>query len=250
MHQGLGIPAEVLLQEEGIELPEPKYELSKYPFTEMYKEGYFSFFNGTLREAKETKEELLDRLFSAFQGLTFERTYCRSSSHEKMDTFALEAWQARALTLADEQELSPYTPGSLTEDDIRYLVSLSAFDRGPLLAQEFLEKHGVPLIILKHLPHTYLDGACFKSPSGRPVIGMTLRHNRLDNFWFTLVHELGHIFFHLDQDNFAFFDETEADHDRNEFSDPKEKEANDFASKMLIPDNGYNKQTLRINGVS
>lgn len=239
LHQGLGIPAEVLLREEGTQLPEPKFDLSKYPFTEMYKEGYFGFFNGTLQDAKEAKEELLGRLFSVFQGLTFERAYCRSSAHEKMDTFALEAWQARAIALADEQELPPYTLGSLTEDDIRYLVSLSAFDGGPLLAQEFLEKHGVPLIILKHLPRTYLDGACFKLPSGRPVIGMTLRHDRLDNFWFTLVHELGHLFFHLGEDNFAFFDETDTNHDRNEFNDPKEKEANNFALKMLIPENEW-----------
>jgi HTH-type transcriptional regulator/antitoxin HigA len=239
LHEGLGIPAEILLQEEGTELSEPKYELSKYPFNEMFKEGYFSFFNGTLQEAKETREELFDRLFSVFQGVTFERAYCRSSSHEKMDTFALEAWQARALALADEQELPPYSPGSLVEDDFRYLVSLSAFDRGPLLAREFLEKQGVPLIVLKHLPHTYLDGACFKSPSGRPVVGMTLRHDRMDNFWFTLIHELGHLFLHLDQDNFAFFDETETDHDRNELRDPKEKEANSFASKILIPEDEW-----------
>jgi HTH-type transcriptional regulator/antitoxin HigA len=151
-----------------------------------------------------------------------------------MDVFALEAWQARVLTLADEQDLSPYSPGSLTEEDVKYLVSLSAFDKGPLLAREFLEKHGIPVIILKHLEHTYLDGACFKSPSGRPVIGMTLRHDRMDNFWFTLIHELGHIFLHLDKDNFAFFDETETDHDRSEIRDPKEKEANNFASRMLI----------------
>jgi HTH-type transcriptional regulator/antitoxin HigA len=63
---------------------------------------------------------------------------------------------------------------------------------------------------------------------------MTLRHDRMDNFWFTLIHELGHIFLHLDKDNFAFFDETETDHDRSEIRDPKEKEANNFASRMLI----------------
>ncbi|MFT3893111.1 MAG: ImmA/IrrE family metallo-endopeptidase [Anaerolineales bacterium] len=234
LHDGLGISAEVLLQEDGGELDAPIYDLNKYPFTEMFKEGYFSFFNGTLQAAKEVKEELLNRLFSAFQGLSFERAYCRSSAHEKMDVFALDAWQARVFIIADEQDLPPYIPNSLTEEDVRYMISLSAFDRGPLLALEFLERHGIPLVILKHLSHTFLDGACFKSPSGRPVIGMTLRHDRLDNFWFTLAHELGHLFLHLDQDNFAFFDETETDHDRNEFHDPKEKEANDFASNVLI----------------
>ncbi len=234
LHQGLGIPAEVLLHEEGKELSEPKYDLKKYPFTEMFKEGYFNFFNGSLREAKEAREELLTRLFSVFQGLTFEKALPRASSTEKMDEFALEAWQARALVLAEEQELPPFIPNSLTEENVQYLVHLSAFDEGPLLAREFLQKRGIPLIILKHLPHTYLDGACFKSPSGRPVIGMTMRHDRMDNFWFTLIHELAHLFLHLDQNNFVFFDETERSQGKKEFHDPKEKEANDFASKFLV----------------
>jgi HTH-type transcriptional regulator / antitoxin HigA len=234
LHQGLGIPAEVLLQAEGTELTEPQYDLHKYPFTEMFREGYFNFFNGTLQEAKEAREELLTRLFSAFQGLTFEKALPRASSTEKMDEFALEAWQARALILAEEQELPPYIPNSMTEENVQYLVHLSAFDEGPLLAREFLQKRGIPLVILKHLPHTYLDGACFKSPSGRPVLGMTLRHDRMDNFWFTLIHELAHLFLHLDQNNFVFFDETEPSQGKKEFHDPKEREANDFASKFLV----------------
>lgn len=246
LHQGLDIPAEVLLQEEGTELTEPEYELQKYPFTEMFNEGYFNFFNGTLQEAKEFKEELLTRLFSAFQGLTFEKTYCRASSNEKVDEFALEAWQARVLAIANEQDLPPYTPDLLTEESIEYLVRLSAFDEGPLLAREFLQKRGVPLIILKHLSHTYLDGACFKSPSGRPIVGMTLRHDRMDNFWFTLIHELGHLFLHLEKDNFAFFDETETKNGRSKPCDPMEEEADDFASKHLLPEDLWQRWRTRV----
>jgi HTH-type transcriptional regulator/antitoxin HigA len=236
LHKGLGIPAEVLLQEEGKELAEPKYDLKKYPFNEMFKEGYFSFFNGTLQEAKEAQEELLSHLFSVFHGLTFEKALYHAASNEKMDEHALEAWQARALALAEEQDLPTYVPGSLTEENIRQLVQASAYEKSPLLAREFLQKRGIPLVTLKHLPHTYLDGACFKSPSGRPVIGLTLRHDRMDNFWFTLIHELGHLYLHLDQNNFAFFDETEPSQGVSEVRGPKEKEANDFASKILIPD--------------
>lgn len=239
LHQGLGIPAEVLLQEEGKELPEPRYKLKEYPFTEMFAEGYFSFFNGALQDAKDAKEEILERFFSVFQGLTFEKAMTRSSAARHTDEFALEAWQARALSLAEERELPPYSHGDLTEEDIKYMVKLSAFEKGPQLAREFLEKHGIPLITLKHLKHTYLDGACFKSPSGRPVIVMSLRHDREDNFWFTLVHEIAHLFLHLNKNNFAFFDETETDHDRSESSDPMEKEANDFASRILIPEDEW-----------
>ena len=44
---------------------------------------------------------------------------------------------------------------------------------------------------------------------GRPVIGLTLRHDRMDNFWFTIVHELAYIYLHLDGKNTALFDDTE-----------------------------------------
>lgn len=247
LHQGLGIPAEVLLQEEGAEeVPAPKYDLKKYPFTEMFNQGYFSFFNGKLQDAKEAKEELLDRFFSVFQGLTFEKAMPRSSSAEKMDEFALEAWQARALSLAEEQELPPYIPNSLDEEDLKHLVKLSAFDEGPDLARKFLQKHGIAFVILKNLPHTYLDGACFKSPAERPVVGLTLRYDRLDNFWFTLFHELAHLNLHLNQYNFAFFDDTES---HGQAHDKREKEANDFASKHLISDEIWKKWRRSNKGI-
>jgi HTH-type transcriptional regulator / antitoxin HigA len=239
LHHGLDIPAEVLLQEEGTELAAPKYDPEKYPFTAMFNECYFSFFNGTLQEAKEVKEELLTKFFSILQDVDFEKIHCRTASTEKMDKFALEAWQARALSIAEEQELPPYISGSLTEEHIQSIVRLSAFDEGPLLVRKFLQKYGVPFVILNSLPKIYLDGACFKSRSSRPIIAMTLRHDRMDNFWFTLVHEIGHLFLHLELDNFAFFDETETKNGRNQSHDPMEEEADDFASNLLIPEDEW-----------
>lgn len=238
LHKGLDIPADVLLQEIGADLESPKFDIRQYPFAEMYKRGYFKSFNGTFQEAKEYAEELLEGLFSAFQGQTFERAYCRNSDGQ-INERGLEAWQARALTLASEQDVPPYVAGSLTPENIRYIVNLSSFDEGPLLAREYLQKRGIPLVILEHLAHTYLDGACFKSSTGRPVIGMTLRHDRLDNFWFTLIHELAHVYLHLDKDNFAFFDETETGVQASR--DPLEREANAFASDLIISDEVWKK---------
>ena len=53
---------------------------------------------------------------------------------------------------------------------------------------------------MSHLPRTHLDGAALRLPDGRPVIGLTLRYDRIDNFWFTLLHELAHVRLHLDRD--------------------------------------------------
>jgi len=231
LHKGLGIPAEVLLQEEGADLETPRFEIRQYPFTELFNRGYFKSFNGSLQDAKQYAEELLGGLFSVFQGQSFERAYCRNSEGQ-INERAMEAWQARALELASEQDVPPYVSGSFTPENIRYIVNLSSFDEGPLLAREYLQKRGIPLVILEHLPHTYLDGACFKSPTGRPVIGLTLRHDRMDNFWFTLIHELAHVHLHLENENVAFFDETETGVQQSR--DPKEREANALASNLLI----------------
>lgn len=239
LHKGLGIPAEVLLQEEGAQLGNPKFDYRHYPFTEMYKRGYFKSFNGSLQDAKEYAEELLENFFAVFQNHTFKRAYCRDSSDGQMDECALEVWQARVLELASAQDVPPYESESLTTESIRYVVNLSAFEKGPSLAREFLQKRGIPLIVLEHLPHTYLDGACFKSPDGRPIVGVTLRHDRLDNFWFTLIHELAHVHLHLEKSDIAFFDETETG--VQESHDPLEREANTLASSLLISDDVWKK---------
>lgn len=69
-------------------------------------------------------------------------------------------------------------------------------------------------------------------PDGRPVIGLTLRHDRADNFWFCLFHELAHIKLHLSvSPEQAFFD----DFDLNASSGSKEAEADEWAQEVLIP---------------
>ena len=52
-------------------------------------------------------------------------------------------------------------------------------------------------VCLAHMPRTHLDGAALQLADGTPVIGLTLRYDRLDNFWFCLLHELAHIGRHL-----------------------------------------------------
>jgi HTH-type transcriptional regulator/antitoxin HigA len=150
-----------------------------------------------------------------------------------MDQEALMAWQARVLTLAQQEDLSSFSRETLDEDWIRELVRLSFFSSGPQLAVEFLNKAGIHLVVLPHLPKTYLDGACMVAPWGNPVIGMTLRYDRLDHFWFTLLHELAHLYLHLNQDGKVFFDQIEPR--STEAQDPLEREANTFACDYLIP---------------
>ena len=65
------------------------------------------------------------------------------------------------------------------------------------------------------------------------MVALTLRHDRLDNFWFTLFHELAHVALHLDKDDVdIFFD----DMSEGGAKDTRENEADQLASEALIPE--------------
>ncbi|MFH1926607.1 MAG: ImmA/IrrE family metallo-endopeptidase [Chloroflexota bacterium] len=243
LHQGLGIPAEVLLQEPGKEIPEGRYDPRDYPFTEMLKRGYYDPFPGSLPQARLRAEALLVDFFSIFEGTNTKPVFCKRTDHDP-DVNALMAWQAQALRLAQAEDLPDYDPASVDDAALRALVHQSYFRTGPQNAREMLNRWGIHLIILRHLPKTYLDGAGFMAPWVRPVVGLTLRYDRLDNFWFTLLHELAHVRLHLDEEGVAFFDETHriqaAPGDASK--DVREREANALAQRILIPEQTWEQE--------
>jgi HTH-type transcriptional regulator/antitoxin HigA len=51
----------------------------------------------------------------------------------------------------------------------------------------------VRLVLVESLPQGKIDGACFWLDPDSPVIGMSLRYDRIDNFWFVLRHEIEHV---------------------------------------------------------
>lgn len=243
LHDGLGIPAEVLLQEPGKEIPERGCNPQDYPFTEMFNRCYFAPFTGSLREARLCAEALLIDFFSIFEGNVPQPVFCKRTDRTP-DLNALIAWQARALRLAQEEDLPDYDPTSVDDAALRDLVQQSYFSTGPQNARELLNRWGIHLIILRHLPQTYLDGASFMAPWGCPVIGLTLRYDRLDSFWFTLLHELAHVRLHLHQNGTAFFDDTQNVRAKPDDAaeDEREREAHAFAQEVLIPRDAWERK--------
>jgi HTH-type transcriptional regulator/antitoxin HigA len=145
-------------------------------------------------------------------------------------------WLARVREVADSRTYlhGRFKRDALNEETLSYLVRLSWMERGPQLAREFLEEKGVALVIEPHLSGSRLDGAAMLSRNGAPIIGLTLRHDRLDNFWFTLLHECVHAWKHLDGAGLrAIVDEDVEKPDAETV--PIEKEANDEAAELLLP---------------
>ena len=63
------------------------------------------------------------------------------------------------------------------------------------------------------------------------MIALTLRKDRIDNFWFTLLHELAHVKSHLVSGTQVIFDDLEIGSAQN-----IEQEADKMARVALIPD--------------
>ena len=246
--QGLGIPAEVLLQEPGANLPfDAALQQGRYfPIAEMVKRGWFVGFQGSVFEAKNQLEDLLNRFVGNLGPNALipalNRQHVRNGG--KQDEHALAAWRIRVATLALSERLPAYQPGTVTVDFLRELARLSYLDSGPLLAKEFLNKNGIHLISEPHLPKTHLDGAALRLPDGSPVVALTMRFDRLDNFWFTLFHELAHVALHLyGAEVDTFFDDLTDDGKK----DKCEKEADELASEALIPGPDWKAARLRKN---
>ena len=90
-----------------------------------------------------------------------------------------------------------------------------------------LKNAGVIFFVLPHLNKTYIDGAAFFSDEN-PVIVYTGRYKRIDNFWFTVAHEIAHILKHINEKTPFILDRFK-DGDRNKMED----EANGLAAEKL-----------------
>ncbi len=96
---------------------------------------------------------------------------------------------------------------------------------------------GIKIIYQEKADKAAIDGCSFWSGEN-PAIGITFRHKRIDNFAFTLFHELGHIFLHLVNDRNASFIDLVTE--EKEYKNSKEeKEADEFAKNNLIPLNEW-----------
>ncbi len=241
LHSGLGIPAEVLIagsDEEGLNLgSEPQYEYSKFPLQEMLERGYFAEFTGDLKQVKEYAEDLVRKFMRGMGGDSTSLALLRAPLHQNgsrlMDDYALLIWRIAVLSKARHQKTSNrYVEGTITADWLRDLAKLSRFEQGPKLAQEFLADSGIVLVIEEHFKKTYLDGAAMLDDDV-PIVALTLRHDRLDNFWFALLHELVHVQKHLKKSTSHVFIADNLD-DKTR-SSQEEQEADDGAREALIP---------------
>lgn len=156
--------------------------------------------------------------------------------------WSLLSWKAQVTRRAEriiEFEKPRYRPISVSW--LVDLVHLSALPDGPKRARDLLKENGIVLIAEPQVPGMSVDGAAFLVDDV-PVIGLTLLRDALDNFWFTLLHEVGHIVLHYRTGlSSGFFDDVTSSE-----VDELEEEANAFASNLLIPEEIWERSPARI----
>lgn len=232
LSDGLGIPAEVLIKKPDLEQESEYQNWDNRLVSEMEARGYFG-----KNSKKHSKADLLANFFSIIGSPAQLVGMARKSSYRSSplsDKHALAAWAVCVIKKAKNIKVQKkYRHGTINLKFMQELAKLSMKENSPILAQEYLRKYGIILVIEPHFSKTYLDGATILIDKDNPVIGLTLRYDRLDNFWFTLMHELAHIAKHYDSDVSLFFDELEGI--KNIDIDEKEEEADALAEEALLP---------------
>lgn len=231
LHEGLGIPADTLLKEPGKELPETLADVdwAQFPVKEMAKRGWLEGAKDLMDRAEEAVRNLMaqvgqpDCLPTACYRCGISRTAA------DIDMYAVQAWLLGVQLKAQHIETTGFYEGNLDKTFLSRLARLSMFSDGPQKAVEYLSSKGIKLVIEPHFPHTKLDGAAILQ-SGVPVVALTLRYDRIDNYWFTLLHECAHVIKHLSEDNSLILDDFES-----EAVDAREHEANILARDAVVP---------------
>ena len=248
LHQGLGIPAEVLIgnrEPTPDALDEPDLDYSKFPLSEMHARGCLGDIKGNTKKLQDYAEEPIRQLMKEIFPDRTSPAFLRAPLHQRgsrvADEYALLAWRMCVIKKAREIEHAhEFKSSVITSKWLQHLAKLSAFDDGPKLAKEHLARHGIALVIEPHFQKTFLDGAAMLDGK-HPIVALTLRHDRLDNFWFALLHELVHVGWHLTERTPFFSDDL----DSHNKLDNIEKEADEIATEALIPADAWAKSAVR-----
>jgi HTH-type transcriptional regulator/antitoxin HigA len=153
------------------------------------------------------------------------------------------AWLFRAKELAEAVHSAPYSKQKLVHALSRLKALLVAPEEIRQVPQ-VLSEAGVRFVIVEFIPGAKIDGATFWLDDDSPVIALSLRFDRINNFWFVLRHEVEHV---LRKDGLVTVDiELTERIQRKEALPREEKRANDAAANFIVPSHELESFILRV----
>ncbi len=209
-------------------LTEKKARLRKYmPLAEMRKKNWLLYdndFEGLTLECRRlfNSDDVVEEIYDSAE------TYCarRGKLDETFTAWYSQTWYLIAREHAQSIEL-PHFNRKLAVKITQNLAYYTTVHEGVSLFLKELETAGIGFFVLSHLKKTFLDGAAFYVGKN-PFIVYTGRYNRIDNFWFTVAHELAHVLKHLKLDGAPILDNLD-----NASNSAMEVEADSLASQYL-----------------
>ena len=187
------------------------------------------------------RAEKLLRFFGVASPTAFEQTWMLPRvSFKRSQAYTVHEqntalWLRMVEHCAQGVEVQPYKPANLKKvaAQIPALTSMP-ITAGFEAAQVALAEAGVALVFVRQVPETRVCAATWWLDD-KPAIGITERHKKPDIFWFSLLHEIGHLLRHPRRETFL---DLEGDKNAtDETNDQAEVEANEYAESVLFPNN-------------
>lgn len=188
-------------------------------------------------QAKDAKEKVLNLLnFFGVSSLDFvEKTHEVAFRQSKQDNLLYEclaAWLRCGELDGIKIPTKPFDKDRLIAN-MESLRSLTNKDASEIIEnlQTTCADFGVAVAFVPYFSNTFVDGATRWLAGDKALIQVSLRGSHSDTFWFTFFHEIGHLLKHGKKEQFVEFQDK-----NNRELEHKEKEADDFATQTLIPD--------------
>jgi HTH-type transcriptional regulator/antitoxin HigA len=205
--------------------------LKHFPLREMAKLGWVERSRNPVEQTRKLLSFFGVTSFSQLNKPQVLAAAFRKSQTKDVCHFALSAWLRKGELAASEIETRGFNARGLKASlvELRSLSVLEPEHFRPRLVS-LCADHGVAVVFVPHLPKSYACGAAYWI-GDKAVVQLSLRFRTNDNFWFCFFHEIGHILLHGKKE--TFLDEFKGD------DNDGEREANEFASKNLVPDVHY-----------
>jgi HTH-type transcriptional regulator/antitoxin HigA len=144
------------------------------------------------------------------------------------------AWLFRVRQIAKEMIVEGRYSPSKGREAVRKLSGLLSAPEETRHVPRILSEAGIRYVLVESLPSGKIDGVCCWLGESEPVIGMSLRFDRIDNFWFVLRHELEHMLRNHGRD--AAMIDADLEKTIGESGLPEEEVvANEAASNFCVP---------------
>ena len=159
----------------------------------------------------------------------------KSTAYDDDPSPGQRAWVQYVRNIAQSVEVGRFTNESLQRacGQIKALLHSKQEIRH---VPRILAEAGIRLVVVEHLSGTAIDGVCLWLSENEPVIGISVRFDRIDHFWFVLAHELAHVFYKDGQQHpILDVDLVGADAIKSAEKPEVEKRADTWAQDFLIP---------------